>query len=82
MKKFAIDLIESGDIYDIQKLNSFLHSADKKTIRELNSEFRDKWIEHGTLTYYAEDFPKYQKSKRLEEGLEVFVLFLLYNALQ
>lgn len=81
MKQLLNQLISSGDVYDLHKLNSFLNLADKKTIRELNSEFRHKWIKRGTLTYYAEDFPKYQDSAKLENTLEVFCLHLIYQAI-
>lgn len=74
-------LIASGDIYDIQKLNSFLHQAPRQMICELYEEYKDTWIFTGTLTYYAEDLPKYEHSKKLENSVELFVLGIIYNAL-
>lgn len=81
MKQLLNQLISSGDVYDLRKLNSFLGLADKETIRILYNDYKDKWIEHGTFTYYAEDFIKYQNSAKLDNSLEVFCLFHIYQAL-
>lgn len=81
INKLKTQLITSGNIYDIQKLNSFLHIAPKKMIRELYEEYKDTWIFKGTFTYYAEDLPKYEHSAKLENGSELFALGLIYNAL-
>ena len=74
-------IIESGKVFDLRELNSFLHFASKKTICELNNELKDEWIKRGTLTYYAEDFLKYQNSPKIENTLEIFTLFKIYEAL-
>lgn len=82
LDKLKVQLITSEDIYDIQKLNSFLHIAPKEMIRELYEEYKDSWIFRGTFTYYAEDLPKYEHSAKLENGPEFFALGLIYKALK
>ena len=67
--------------YDIYEINSFVHIASKEEIISLYNEYKDNWIKGGILTYYAEDFEKYQNSAKLNEGLEPFILWQIYKAL-
>ena len=75
-------LINSGDIYNLQKVNSFLHFAPKDVIKELYKVYKNEWIERGTFTYYAEDFPKYQNSAKLDNSLETFALYFIFEAIR
>ena len=67
--------------YDIYEIDSFVHRASKEEIVSLYNKYKDEWIKRGILTYYAEDFEKYQNSAKLDEGLEGFILWQIYNAL-
>lgn len=74
-------MIKINNPYDLKEINSYLHTANKQDIIELYNKYKDEWINNGVLTYYAEDFIKYQHSSKLEDTEEPFVLYLIYNAL-
>ena len=85
MKEQLQKLIESGDIFNLTKVNSFLHAASvlcPELIVPLYEEYKDKWIKAGTFTYYAEDFLKYQDSPKINETSEVFSLFIIAQELE
>lgn len=84
MKEQLQKLIESGDIFDLTKVNSFLHQAyslSPELIVPLYEEYKHKWIKAGTFTYYAEDFLKYQDSPKLNDTFEVFSLWIIAQEL-
>lgn len=67
--------------YDLVEINSFLHSASKEEIINTYNKYKEEWINKGILTYYAEDFIKYQNSFKLDNSLEPYILYIIYNAL-
>lgn len=84
MEEYLQHLIESGDIFDLTKVNSFLSQAHflcPELIIPLYEEYKHKWIKAGTFTYYAEDFLKYQDSPKISETLEPFALFFIAQEL-
>lgn len=84
MEKYLQQLIDSGDIFDLTKVNSFLQQAyflSPELIIPLYEEYKHKWIKAGTFTYYAEDFLKYQDSPKINDTLEVFSLFIIAQEL-
>lgn len=67
--------------YDLIEINSFLHSASKDEILNIYNKYKEEWINKGILTYYAEDFVKYQNSKKIEDTLEPYILYIIYENL-
>lgn len=67
--------------YDLVEINSFLHSASKEEIINTYNKYKEEWINKGIITYYAEDFIKYQNSLKLDNSLEPYILYIIYNAL-
>ena len=67
--------------YDLIEINSFLHSASKEEILDIYNKYKEEWINKGVLTYYAEDFIKYQNSPKLDNGLEPYILYIIYKSL-
>lgn len=70
-----MELIEP---FDLNQINSFVHTASKEDIVNTYYKYKDIWIEKGVLTYYAEDFIKYQNSQKLKDSLEIFILYIIY----
>lgn len=68
--------------YDLVEINSFVHSASKVEILAIYNKYKKEWIDKGILTYYAEDFVKYQNSPKLDNSLEPYILYFIFNALQ
>lgn len=73
--------MELNNPFDLNEINSFIHSASKQDIINTYNKYKKDWINKGVLTYYAEDFIKYQDSPKIQDTLEVFVLYLIYNTL-
>ena len=48
--------------FNLNEINSFVHTASKDEIISTYNKYKDDWIKRGVLTYYAEDFIKYQDS--------------------
>ena len=67
--------------YDLIEINSFLHSASKDEILNIYNKYKEEWINKGILTYYAEDFVKYQNSKKIEDTLEPYILYIIYETI-
>lgn len=70
-----MELIEP---FDLNQINSFVHTANKEDIVNTYYKYKDIWIEKGVLTYYAEDFIKYQNSQKIKDSLEIFILYIIY----
>lgn len=74
--------MELNDPFNLNEINSFVHTANKDEIINTYNKYKDDWIKRGILTYYAEDFIKYQDSPKIHDTLEVFILYQIYNNLQ
>ena len=70
-----MELIEP---FDLNQINSFVHTSNKEDIVNTYYKYKDIWIEKGVLTYYAEDFIKYQNSQKIKDSLEIFILYIIY----
>ena len=70
-----MELIEP---FDLNQINSFVHTANKEDIVNTYYNYKDIWIEKAVLTYYAEDFIQYQNSQKIKDSLEIFILYIIY----